>query len=56
MMKVDEAILPKRYHSAVEHWQEHNFKDYQTLLDLTGRGPCLKPPLTCRSARSTNST
>lgn len=33
MMKVDEAILPKKYHSAVEHWQEHNFKDYQTLLD-----------------------
>lgn len=32
MIKVESSELPKRYHSAVEHWQRHNFKDYELLL------------------------
>jgi benzoyl-CoA 2,3-dioxygenase component B len=32
-MKVENITLEKKYHSAVEHWRRHNFKDYQTLLD-----------------------
>lgn len=32
-MKVETAELPKRYHSAVEHWRRHNFKDYPKLLE-----------------------
>ena len=32
-MKVENVTLEKRYHSAVEHWSRHNFKDYETLLD-----------------------
>jgi len=32
-MKVETIELPKKYHSAVEHWRRHNFKDYQMLLD-----------------------
>ena len=32
-MKVENVTLEKKYHSAVEHWQRHNFKDYPTLLE-----------------------
>jgi 1,2-phenylacetyl-CoA epoxidase catalytic subunit len=32
MIKVENLELPKRYHDAVEHWQRHNFKDYDILL------------------------
>ncbi len=32
MIKVENRDLPKRYHDAVEHWQRHNFKDYDLLL------------------------
>ena len=32
-MKVEAISLEKKYHGAVEHWQRHNFKDYETLLD-----------------------
>jgi 1,2-phenylacetyl-CoA epoxidase catalytic subunit len=32
-MKVEQIVLEKRYHGAVEHWRRHNFKDYETLLD-----------------------
>src|SRR5260370_17740116 len=32
-MKVENVTLEKKYHSAVEHWRRHNFKDYPTLLD-----------------------
>ncbi len=32
-MKVENISLEKRYHSAVEHWTKHNFKDYPVLLD-----------------------
>lgn len=31
-MKVENLPLEKKYHSAVEHWRKHNFKDYETLL------------------------
>ena len=32
-MKVENVTLEKKYHSAVEHWRRHHFKDYETLLD-----------------------
>jgi 1,2-phenylacetyl-CoA epoxidase catalytic subunit len=32
-MKVEQVVLEKKYHGAVEHWRRHNFKDYETLLD-----------------------
>jgi 1,2-phenylacetyl-CoA epoxidase catalytic subunit len=32
-MKVEEIALERKYHSAVEHWRRHNFKDYETLLE-----------------------
>src|SRR5213594_2529087 len=32
-MKVENITLEKKYHSAVEHWRRHNFKDYPTLID-----------------------
>jgi len=32
-MKVENVVLEKKYHAAVEHWRRHHFKDYQTLLD-----------------------
>ena len=32
-MKVEQVVLEKKYHDAVEHWRRHHFKDYQTLLD-----------------------
>jgi 1,2-phenylacetyl-CoA epoxidase catalytic subunit len=32
-MKVDQVTLERKYHSAVEHWRRHNFKDYETLLE-----------------------
>ncbi len=32
-MKVEEIALERKYHSAVEHWRRHNFKDYESLLD-----------------------
>jgi 1,2-phenylacetyl-CoA epoxidase catalytic subunit len=32
MIKVENLELPRRYHDAVEHWQRHNFKDYDLLL------------------------
>ncbi len=32
-MKVENVVLEKKYHDAVEHWRRHHFKDYQTLLD-----------------------
>ena len=32
-MKVEEVALERKYHSAVEHWRRHNFKDYDMLLD-----------------------
>ena len=31
-LKVEQHELPKKYHDAVEHWQHHNFKDYELLL------------------------
>ncbi len=31
-MKVENITLEKKYHSAVEHWRRHNFKDYESLL------------------------
>ena len=31
-MKVENVVLEKKYHSAVEHWRRHNFKDYESLL------------------------
>jgi 1,2-phenylacetyl-CoA epoxidase catalytic subunit len=32
-MKVENVELEKKYHSAVEHWSHHHFKDYSVLLD-----------------------
>ncbi|MEY4374360.1 MAG: hypothetical protein RL760_526 [Candidatus Eisenbacteria bacterium] len=32
-MKVENVTLEKKYHSAVEHWRGHHFKDYETLMD-----------------------
>src|SRR5881396_3256741 len=32
-MKVENLTLEKKYHSAVEHWRRHNFKDYPTLIE-----------------------
>ena len=32
-MKVENVVLEKKYHDAVEHWRRHNFKDYPTLLE-----------------------
>ena len=32
-MKVENVPLEKKYHSAVEHWSHHHFKDYPTLLE-----------------------
>jgi len=32
-MKVENVVLEKKYHSAVEHWRRHNFKDYERLLE-----------------------
>jgi 1,2-phenylacetyl-CoA epoxidase catalytic subunit len=32
-MKVENVELEKKYHSAVEHWNRHNFKDYPVLLE-----------------------
>ena len=32
-MKVENITLEKKYHSAVEHWTKHNFKDYPVLLE-----------------------
>jgi len=32
-MKVENVELEKKYHSAVEHWSNHHFKDYPVLLD-----------------------
>jgi 1,2-phenylacetyl-CoA epoxidase catalytic subunit len=31
-LKVEDVTLERKYHSAVEHWTKHNFKDYPTLL------------------------
>ena len=30
-MKVEQTTLPKKFHSAVVHWQRHNFPDYGLL-------------------------
>jgi 1,2-phenylacetyl-CoA epoxidase catalytic subunit len=30
-MKVEQSVLPKKYHDAVLHWQRHNFPDYDLL-------------------------
>ncbi len=32
-MKVENLLLDKKYHDAVEHWRRHNFKDYPALLE-----------------------
>lgn len=32
-MKVENSTLEKKYHSAVEHWTRHNFKDYPVLME-----------------------
>ncbi len=32
-MKVENVELEKKYHSAVEHWADHHFKDYPVLLE-----------------------
>ena len=32
-MKVENVVLEKKYHDAVEHWRRHNFKDYPTLVE-----------------------
>ncbi len=32
-MKVENVALEKKYHSAVEHWRRHNFKEYDLLMD-----------------------
>jgi 1,2-phenylacetyl-CoA epoxidase catalytic subunit len=31
-MKVENVVLEKKYHDAVEHWRRHNLKDYDLLL------------------------
>ncbi len=31
-MKVENIVLEKKYHDAVEHWRRHNLKDYDLLL------------------------
>lgn len=32
-MKVENVELERKYHSAVEHWSTHHFKDYPVLLE-----------------------
>ena len=32
-LKVENVQLEKKYHSAVEHWSHHHFKDYPTLFE-----------------------
>ena len=32
-MKVENVLLEKKYHDAIEHWSRHNFKDYPVLLE-----------------------
>lgn len=32
-LKVENVVLEKKYHDAVEHWRRHNFKDYPALVE-----------------------
>jgi len=32
-MKVENVLLEKKYHNAIEHWSRHNFKDQPVLLE-----------------------
>src|SRR3989442_13059056 len=42
--------LPKKYHQAVVHWQQHNFPDYPALVESWDRFFPKDPPF-CLCAR-----
>ncbi len=43
-MQVEKTTLPRKYHEAVQHWQRHHFKDYDTLLAQWDRFFPTDPP------------